>query len=263
MVFAREGRPGVTACQERTLPAESRRLSLGHESNRSPVTMWVVAGGRYSGPGARMCASRCAGTETTVALVDRAELQSETLGRDIRAWAMSAGSKRLLDVLGVWGELAEHANPVTAVDITDSSLNDAFRPVLVSYDNRVEGDEPATYILESQRPQLGAAAGRAGTRVDNAAGRPSHRRFRDRRARLPPLIWRAERGCVRRWLAAADGRASRLREMAGIKVVAGAILRSASSQRSGTRSRIAAAPCSIFCRPVRSPSCRWSVIDPA
>ena len=46
-----------------------------------------------------------------------------------------------------------------AVDITDSSLNDAFRPILVSYDNRVEANEPATYILESER--LNAALLRA------------------------------------------------------------------------------------------------------
>ena len=39
-------------------------------------------------------------------------------------------------------------------------LDDAFRPILVSYDNTVEGGEPATYILENER--LTAAISRGG-----------------------------------------------------------------------------------------------------
>jgi 2-octaprenyl-6-methoxyphenol hydroxylase len=178
----------------------------------------VVAGAGTVGLALACALADALGPETSVALVDRAELQSETLGRDIRAWAMSAGSKRLLDVLGVWGELAEHAQPVTAVDITDSSLNDAFRPVLVSYDNRVEGDEPATYILESQR--LNSALLRAAQvrgSITLLGGRAIAGFEIDEHGCTVDL----EGGARLRTplLAAADGRASRLREMAGIKVV--------------------------------------------
>ena len=70
----------------------------------------------------------------------------------------------MLAVLGVWPRIAEHAQPVTSIDITDSSLEDAFRPVLVSYDNTVEGGEPATYIVEQGQLRdalLMAAATRA------------------------------------------------------------------------------------------------------
>jgi 2-octaprenyl-6-methoxyphenol hydroxylase len=193
-----------------------------------------------------VCLADALGPETSVALLDRAELQSETPGRDIRAWAISAGSKRLLDVLGVWGELAEHAQPVTAVDITDSSLNDAFRPVLVSYDNRVEGDEPATYILESQR--LNAAllraaqvrgsitllGGRAiaGFEIDNHGCTVDLEGGARLRTPLLAAPTAAPRGC-------------------GMAVSGGlGYPRSASSPPSGTRSRVAAAPCSISCRQV-------------
>ena len=70
----------------------------------------------------------------------------------------------MLSTLGVWPAIAEHAQPVTAIDITDSSLQDAFRPVLVSYDNTVDGGEPATYMVEHQRLHealVAAAASRA------------------------------------------------------------------------------------------------------
>ena len=82
----------------------------------------------------------------------------------------SAGSKRLLAALGIWPALTEHAQPVTAVDITDSALEDAFRPVLVSYDNTVEGGEPATYIIENERLHEAHPGGR------RTRGRPSARR---------------------------------------------------------------------------------------
>src|SRR6478752_1264429 len=119
----------------------------------------VVAGAGTIGLALACALADALGPETSISLVDRAEFGHQPAARDIRAWAISAGSKRLLDVLGVWPELSGYAQPVAAVDITDSSLNDAIRPILVSYDNRVEGDEPATYILESER--LNAALLRA------------------------------------------------------------------------------------------------------
>jgi 2-octaprenyl-6-methoxyphenol hydroxylase len=114
--------------------------------------------------------------------------------------------------------LAEHAQPATAVDITDASLEDAFRPILVSYDNTVDDGEPATYIVENERltaailtaamqrssiallggaAATGYAADEHGVTVTLADGR---------RLRAPLLV-------------AADGRASRLREAAGIGIV--------------------------------------------
>jgi 2-octaprenyl-6-methoxyphenol hydroxylase len=188
---------------------------MREEQSRNDV---VVAGAGTVGLAITCALADALGPEFHIGLVDRAEFGREAAGRDIRAWAIAAGSQRLLDVLGVWPELAEYAQPVSAVDITDSSLDDAFRPVLVSYDNRVEGDEPAMYILESER--LNAALLRAaqargsiallGGRAICAIDIDEHGCSIDleggTQLRTPLLV-------------AADGRASRLRNMAGIKVV--------------------------------------------
>ena len=64
-------------------------------------------------------------------------------------------------------------------------------------------------------------------------------------------------------LVAADGRASRLREMAGIKIVGWSYPQVGIVTTVGTRSRIAAGPCSISCPPVRSRSCRSAATGPA
>ena len=38
-----------------------------------------------------------------------------------------------------------------AIDITDSALEHAIRPVLISYDDSIGGNEPATWIVEGAR----------------------------------------------------------------------------------------------------------------
>jgi 2-octaprenyl-6-methoxyphenol hydroxylase len=152
-----------------------------------------------------------------IAVIDPGAFAEGQAPRDARASAVSAGSKRLLAAIGAWEALAPHAEAVTAVDITDSSLEDAFRPVLVSYDNTVEGGEPATFIVENERLNaavLEAAAGRRGVaRLKGTAARYSASahavtlEVADGRTVSAPL------------LVAADGRNSRLRETAGIGVV--------------------------------------------
>jgi 2-octaprenyl-6-methoxyphenol hydroxylase len=106
----------------------------------------VIAGGGTAGLALACALADALGDGGRIAVADRAQLGDADPG-DARAFALSAGSKRMLAMLGVWPQIAEHAQPVTAIDITDSSLQDAFRPVLVSYDNTVEGGEPATYIV--------------------------------------------------------------------------------------------------------------------
>lgn len=177
----------------------------------------VIAGGGAIGLALACALSDALGPATRIAVVDRMPLGSGA-PRDVRASAIAAGSQHLLAALGVWPALAGHAQEITAVDITDASLDDAFRPVLVAYDNTVDGGEPATYMVENDRltaaihaaavarPSVvlmggtgveGYAAGEHGVTATLTGGR---------RLRAPLLV-------------AADGRGSRLREAAGIGIV--------------------------------------------
>jgi 2-octaprenyl-6-methoxyphenol hydroxylase len=176
----------------------------------------VIAGGGAAGV-ALACALADALEGASIAIVDPGAFAESSTVRDPRASALSAGSKRLLAALGAWMALAPHAEAVAAVDITDSSLDDAFRPVLVSYDNTVEGGEPATFIVENERLRAAlqeAAAGRASiARIGGAAAGFS----------AGPHAVTIEladgRSLGAALLVAADGRSSRLREAAGIGVV--------------------------------------------
>jgi 2-octaprenyl-6-methoxyphenol hydroxylase len=177
----------------------------------------VIGGGGSVGLALACALADALGPEMRIAVADRVSFDGTARPRDGRAFALSASSKHMLALIGVWPALADTAQPVTQVDITDSSLDDAFRPVLVSYDNRVEGG-PATWIVENDRlidALLAAASARPGIAMLGGAAADSFARDEHgvdvtlaggRSLRTPLLV-------------AADGRASRLREAADIGVV--------------------------------------------
>lgn len=71
--------------------------------------------------------------------------------RNGRAVALTAASVRLLNTLGVWPALAAEAQPVSGIEITDSSLKAGLRPTLLSYETALtDGDspgEPSMYVV--------------------------------------------------------------------------------------------------------------------
>ena len=184
---------------------------------RSDAVFDVAIGGGGTVGLALACALADAlGADARIALVDRGTL-SAAGGRDIRASALSAASKRLLATLGVWPAIAEAAQPVTAIDITDSRLSDAIRPILLSYDNTLAAEEPASYIVENERLRqalVAAAAARPAVTlmgcspIDSFAADAGGVSIRLATASLRAPL-----------LVGADGRASRLRDDAGIKIL--------------------------------------------
>lgn len=176
----------------------------------------VIGGGGTVGLALACTLADALGADARILLVDRGALSAAD-GRDIRASALSAASKRLLATLGVWPAIAPAAQPVTAIDITDSRLSDAIRPILLSYDNTLVAEEPASYIVENERLRqalLAAATARPaitlmGASAIDSFGADPHGvsiRLANATLRAPLLI-------------GADGRASRLREDAGIKIL--------------------------------------------
>jgi 2-octaprenyl-6-methoxyphenol hydroxylase len=116
----------------------------------------AIVGGSHAGLAMSVALARTLGPEPRLSLIERrGPGPAAAADADPRAFAISAGSRRLLQALGVWTALAPHAEPVSAIDITDSSLDHAIRPVLLTYDNRLEDGETATHIIEAWR--LGAA----------------------------------------------------------------------------------------------------------
>jgi 2-octaprenyl-6-methoxyphenol hydroxylase len=137
---------------------------------------------------------------------------------DGRAFALSASSKNLLQLLGVWPLIAAEAQPMTGIDVSDTRLEAAVRPILLHMDNATAAHEPAAYIVEAHVLRLGLAkvfmeredielvhpVDVAGFKAEGGSVEVALADGRQLRSRL---------------LVASDGRASALRKSAGIGTI--------------------------------------------
>jgi 2-octaprenyl-6-methoxyphenol hydroxylase len=70
--------------------------------------------------------------------------------RDGRATAIVAGCRRLFGAIGVWGDFAATAQPILDMVVTDSKLEDATRPVFLTFAGQVEPGEPFAHMVENR-----------------------------------------------------------------------------------------------------------------
>ncbi|HRD74922.1 MAG TPA: FAD-dependent monooxygenase [Hyphomicrobiaceae bacterium] len=107
-----------------------------------------------------------------ITLIDQRAHESDAPERDPRAFAIAAGSRNLLDAIGVWTRVATEAEPVRAIDITDGSLDAAVRPVILGYDNALSDGEPASCIVpaEALRHALFDALAAKGAGIQHVRG---------------------------------------------------------------------------------------------
>ena len=178
----------------------------------------VISGASFTGLAIACGLTQALGHDIRIGLVDRAPRQAGTAGADSRCSSLSASSKAVLDVLGVWHAIAEVSQPVTRIEITDSRLDAGLRPVLLTYDNLLASGEPASWIVPNaaldaalldeaaRHPNITVLGGReiAGfTATDSAVG----------------ITLRDGATLTAALLIAADGRRSVVRELAGLKTV--------------------------------------------
>ncbi len=173
----------------------------------------VIAGGGLTGLLLARTLAEVFGPAVRIAVLD-ARMDGRA---DPRSYALSAGSRRLLEAIGVWAGVSAEAQPVSGIDITDSSLTDAIRPILLSYDTDVGAGEPSMWIvpadalLEAAKAIVSDTAGvvrilETATALSvDASGIAL--RLADARALTAGLV------------VACDGRASPLRAAAGIGTV--------------------------------------------
>ncbi len=172
----------------------------------------LIAGGGYVG------LSLALGLATAVPGVKVAVVDVKpwrTLAGDPRASAIAAAAQRLLSTLGVWDEIAPTAEPIRDMIVTDSRLEDAVRPVFLTFDGTTREGEPFAHMVPNGAmvAALGKAAEAAG--VDLVA--PD--RVADFAVGTGAVTARLGTGADRpaSLLVAADGVRSRLRALVGIR----------------------------------------------
>ena len=103
----------------------------------------VVAGGGHVGASLAL-ALKQADPTLAVAVVDPTP---PAAGPDARASAIAAAARRMLERLGVWDEIAPHAQPITEMIVTDSALDAAVRPVFLTFDGSLSTGEPFAHMV--------------------------------------------------------------------------------------------------------------------
>ena len=155
------------------------------------------------------------------ALIDRLPLQSMTeAGFDGRTTAISYTSQRLFQALGVWADIADLAEPILDIRISDAGHDGRTSPFFLHFDHREAdaGDRPAAamgWIVENRF--LRAAILRrlaACPPVEPVA--PDEAVETIRTADKVDLVLKSGRRLVARLVASAEGRQGTMREDAGI-----------------------------------------------
>jgi len=170
----------------------------------------VIAGAGFAGLALAIALRQALGDGVTVVVAD------PTLGgpsRDGRASAIAAAARRLFDAIGAWQPVAGRAQPILDMVVTDSKLQDAVRPVLLTFAGEVEPGEPFAYMIENRDliDALVDKAREAGVTLRESAVVASDTTSAQVAVRF------ADGGSVAaRLLVGADGARSGVRERAGI-----------------------------------------------
>src|ERR1700744_885362 len=118
----------------------------------------VIGSGAFAGLGLALALRQGLGSDIPVIVADPALANRPS--RDPRATAIVAACRRLFEVIGAWGEVADDAQPILDMVVTDSKLDDATRPVFLTFAGDVEPGEPFAHMVENRHliDELGARA---------------------------------------------------------------------------------------------------------
>jgi 2-octaprenyl-6-methoxyphenol hydroxylase len=171
----------------------------------------LIAGGGFAGLTLAIALRQALGPAFAVAVADPALGKSHD--GDERASAIVAAARQLFETLGVWQAVGGQAQPILDMVVTDSRLDDAVRPVFLTFAGEVAPGEPFAHMIENRTLVAALAAkakdigiGLVSSGVDTVSDDGGH----------AVAVLKDGREFAARLVAAADGARSTIRQNAGI-----------------------------------------------
>ena len=107
----------------------------------------VIAGGGFAGLALALALRQGLGDSFRIVVADPAFAAGAK--PDLRASAIAAAARRLFEALGVWDAVANEAQPILDMVVTDSKLEHALRPVFLTFAGEIEEGEPFAHMIEN------------------------------------------------------------------------------------------------------------------
>jgi 2-octaprenyl-6-methoxyphenol hydroxylase len=108
----------------------------------------VIGGGAFAGLALALALRQGLGPDLPIVVADPA--LGTRPSRDPRATAIVAACRRLFEAIGVWEKVSGGAQPILDMVVTDSKLEDATRPVFLTFSGNVEPGEPFAHMVENR-----------------------------------------------------------------------------------------------------------------
>ncbi|MGO9483288.1 MAG: FAD-dependent monooxygenase [Rhodomicrobium sp.] len=190
----------------------------GNGTNRFDI---AICGGSFVGLALARALVAMAPGAYKLAIVEQRPLTrpAEAAG-DGRTVALTSSVKAMLEAIGIWPALADKAQAVLRIELTDSALEAPVRPTLTGLDSsEAPGGEPTAYVVENA-DLLPALLGSLQGVSDIAFFAPDSVASFETKEGEVAVSLASGATLSARLLAAADGRKSKLAEMAGIQTTA-------------------------------------------
>ncbi len=108
----------------------------------------LIVGGGLNGPALALALAQ---TGHSVTVIDSlAEKTRKNAAFDGRAYALALASQRLLAAIGVWDRVADHAQPMLEIKVTDGHAGAGPSPFFMHFDHAEIEEGPMGYMVEDR-----------------------------------------------------------------------------------------------------------------
>ena len=180
-------------------------------SNQHHKANLLIGGAGFAGLALAIALRQGLGEAFAVTVVDPA--LGATQSKDPRASAIAAAARRLFEAIEVWDAVADNAQPILDMVVTDSKLDDAVRPTFLTFGGEVEEGEPFAHMIENRHLIDALVAKARDLGIDLRAGAVTG--FENMTSGVEVALADGET-INTRLLVGADGARSKIRETAGI-----------------------------------------------